>query len=247
MEKQIIKMGRALSVSLITVFSIALSLGMTITMFKLSGQNIDLYTLFVASVVPLIAASTTSSVVVNLFFEIHQIKEEMQNLVTYDVMTGLLTRRVFLTSCKSAHQIAYRKRTPFSFVSIDIDNFKKINDLYGHAGGDAVLQSFGEVVKQCTRASDLVGRIGGEEFALALPDTDTAGAVRLGNIIRLAVKRAPVDYLGQTIRYTLSIGVAQVDSGNSNDLEQLIRQSDEALYMAKNSGKDRVSVYEPSY
>ena len=103
MEKQIIKMGRALSVSLITVFSIALSLGMTITMFKLSGKNIDLYTLFVASVVPLIAASTTSSVVVNLLFEIHQIKEEMQNLVTYDVMTGLLTRRVFLTSCKSAH------------------------------------------------------------------------------------------------------------------------------------------------
>jgi diguanylate cyclase (GGDEF)-like protein len=82
---------------------------------------------------------------------------------------------------------------------------------------------------------------------LALPDTDTAGAVRLGNIIRLSVKRAPVDYLGQTIRYTLSIGVAQVDSGNSNDLEQLIRQSDEALYVAKNSGKDRVSVYEPSY
>ncbi|MDX2350108.1 MAG: GGDEF domain-containing protein, partial [Porticoccus sp.] len=144
----------------------------------------------------------------------------------------------------TVYQVAMRSQSTLAVIYIDMDDFKKINDTYGHAAGDEVLKSFGSVVSQCKRKSDLVGRIGGEEFSMVLHKTDVGGALKFSNKIRAAAKSETVTFEGQVIDYNMSIGVAIFDKANPLSLDQLMRNADTALYQAKALGKDRVVCYE---
>ena len=137
--------------------------------------------------------------------------QKLKELARTDVVTGLLSRRAFMEEAQRLFQLAERYQRPFSFLIIDIDHFKKVNDTYGHLGGDVVLVELGKVMSGCLRAADILGRIGGEEFAVILPETgpdQTAEVIeRLLETVRTAEIRIDAD---TRVCVTVSIGVAAV-------------------------------------
>ena len=194
-------------------------------------------------IVPAIIAPSVTWYITGLLIKIHKLEKESKALATYDTLTGLLTRHAFQANIESVFKRTIRNRTLLSLAYIDIDDFKNINDVYGHAAGDEVLKSFGFTMKNNLRDSDLVGRAGGEEFVLALPDTNLKNAISILNKIRLLTKDKGVEIHDQMIYFTISIGVTQYEHNNRVSFEQLVKQSDDALYMAKNNGKDCVIEY----
>src|SRR5690606_34963820 len=121
------------------------------------------------------------------------------------------------------------------------DHFKRVNDTYGHAAGDMVLQRVAEVLRTNLRGSDMAGRLGGEEFAALMPGTSVAEGVHIAERMRQTLESLEIEVDGQLIRITISIGIAEVQAEGSPD--QALRQADEALYRAKNTGRNRVCVW----
>ena len=129
---------------------------------------------------------------------------------------------------------------------LDLDKFKVINDTYGHDGGDKVLQCFAATLRQSLRATDIPGRLGGEEFGVLLPNTTGAAATALGERLRQAVEEAQCQYQDNILRITVSIGVSEFDSG-APDFATVLLKADNALYLAKTRGRNQVvNSAEPS-
>jgi diguanylate cyclase (GGDEF)-like protein len=156
-----------------------------------------------------------------------------------DQLTGLPNRRSVDDTLKRMAAFANRSVTPLAAVLFDLDHFKKINDLAGHEKGDEVLAAVGVAVAAECRASDFVGRYGGEEFVLLLPDTDRAGAVVIAEKVRLAI--AAVEVVGVSRAITASLGVAAIPD-DASEHGQLVRAADRALYLAKAAGRNRVAT-----
>ncbi len=165
-------------------------------------------------------------------------KEEMEALATTDGLTGLLNRRAFLSSLAGELKRAERRGQPLSVMIADVDHFKKVNDKYGHAAGDIVLTSLAMAIHEDVRTEDLVCRYGGEEFALALPDTPLDSALIVAERLRWHVSKTCVFYGDISIPLAISIGVYQVEPGTG--IEQALLQADRALYEAKRAGRNRV-------
>jgi diguanylate cyclase (GGDEF)-like protein len=125
-------------------------------------------------------------------------------------------------------------------LMLDLDHFKDVNDSYGHPAGDAVLKAFVATVVDVLRESDVIGRIGGEEFAVLLPNTTQEGACALANRMLAAVHANPVRFEGRSVAYTVSIGAADLRAQKS--FGELLAESDSALYRAKRAGRDRLEV-----
>jgi diguanylate cyclase (GGDEF)-like protein len=162
-------------------------------------------------------------------------------LSSRDPLTGLANRRQFeLTLASEVDRVA-RAGEPALVLMIDIDHFKKVNDTWGHATGDAVIQFVATTLAQSVRGQDCVARYGGEEFAIILPTTSIDAAMHVGDNIRTALTRRPfaASSVEETVRaVTVSIGVSCYDPGES--LAQLVQRADAALYQAKKAGRDRV-------
>ncbi len=176
-----------------------------------------------------------------LINQLQEDKEKLEEIAYKDPLTGLFNRRFFLEHAKNIFEQAKRYGTPFSVILMDIDNFKKINDTYGHDIGDIVIQELAEIIKGASRSSDIPARWGGEEFILLLPNTDANGARLVAERIRDRFKKVSVKVGNERVNTTVSVGVSQF-SGQER-LEDIIKEADEALYKAKRSGKDRVEVY----
>jgi diguanylate cyclase (GGDEF)-like protein len=128
---------------------------------------------------------------------------------------------------------------------LDLDHFKRINDTKGHLAGDQVLRDVAQRLKDCLRPYDVLGRYGGEEFVVLLPDTSLEQSLVVAERIRYAMCRAPFDIKGDPVTLTVSLGVS-CSNGNDLELNDLIKRADEGLYKAKDAGRDRVSwVYHP--
>ena len=155
-----------------------------------------------------------------------------------DPLTGLFNRRTFLKRIEEEAMRFRRYQKPFSILFGDIDFFKKINDTYGHAAGDAVLINISNILKTEKREIDQVARWGGEEFLILLPETDVAGAVQHGNKIREMISAKPFIYEGQEINITMSFGVSIYNGDTS--IEKTIDLADQRLYRAKESGRNKV-------
>ena len=240
MRENIVKLGRVKVVVILTVIAVLAASSIAFIVRKTFG--ITGFTPL-PIIIPTIVIPSITWYLIGLLIKIHQLEMEATKHATYDMLTEVLTRRGFLTQAETLYNVIFRNRSSLVFAYIDIDNFKHINDEYGHYGGDEVLKSFAAIVKNLTRESDLIGRLGGDEFALVLPDTDLEGAHHILDKIGLAVKNSPVLYQDQTINYAISIGVALFNQDNIVDLEELIKQADKALYRAKKSGKGRVVEY----
>jgi diguanylate cyclase (GGDEF)-like protein len=169
----------------------------------------------------------------------------LQEVASTDFLTGLLSRRQasFLLSFETAR--ARRSKLPLGFIMIDLDHFKKVNDLHGHAAGDAVLAHIGQILKKRLRTSDIVSRYGGEEFLVLVPAATLDGTVALASTLREIIERTPISFKGKTIQVTASFGVVVSHIGNdTNSAEEALRQADTALYAAKALGRNRVVNWE---
>ncbi|MET3604693.1 diguanylate cyclase (GGDEF)-like protein [Sphaerotilus sulfidivorans] len=159
--------------------------------------------------------------------------QALRRLALHDSLTGAVNRRGFMDRLAQAQQ----QQALLSLVMIDIDHFKRINDRHGHAAGDGVLREVAARLRRQMRGADLLGRLGGEEFALLLPATDLAGALAQAELARQALRREPMAIAGTV---TASFGVAQWDGSES--AADWLHRADLALYQAKRCGRDQVSL-----
>jgi diguanylate cyclase (GGDEF)-like protein len=160
-------------------------------------------------------------------------------IATVDVLTGLYTRRHILELGGREEERWRRHGGHLSLALIDIDHFKKVNDTYGHASGDEVLKRFAEVCRETFRQIDFIGRFGGEEFLVVLPDTGMDDACAIAERLRLHTESENIVLQKAGIRITASIGVSEMTPADAS-LEQAVSRADAALYRAKNNGRNRV-------
>jgi diguanylate cyclase (GGDEF)-like protein len=171
--------------------------------------------------------------------ELEQVRDDAQRFATIDPLTGILNRRGMLERANEAAHLALRAHRPLAIVTFDIDLFKEVNDRHGHAEGDRVLRKVVATVFGAVRATDLFGRVGGEEFLLVLPETTRDGAVELAERFRARIAAAVLVGESRT-PVTASFGIAWL-AGTGDDLESLQRAADAALYRAKRNGRNRGS------
>ena len=174
--------------------------------------------------------------------ELREANARLSDLVRTDGLTGVLNRRCFDELLTTEAIRAGRYKTPFSIILTDIDHFKAVNDTYGHPAGDAVLRNVSRVLAALVRKVDSVARFGGEEFVLLLPETGRDGARILAERLRSHVEALSHPFEGQTLSVTASFGVSTYEAGTNATAEELIKSADEALYRAKNRGRNRVEV-----
>jgi diguanylate cyclase (GGDEF)-like protein len=166
----------------------------------------------------------------------------LQHRAAHDSLTSCLNRGSFVELLAHAVERARRDKTPLSLVLMDLDEFKRINDRHGHLAGDAVLRAFAAAARQRLRASDVLGRLGGEEFALLLPATDQPGAWRVAEALREGTAALAVRVPGgPALGVTVSLGVSTLDPGAAGTSEELFAQADRALYASKHAGRNRVT------
>jgi diguanylate cyclase (GGDEF)-like protein/PAS domain S-box-containing protein len=163
--------------------------------------------------------------------------DELRRALMADHLTGVLNRRCFLERAERELLRQARRGRPCYLAMVDADYFKAVNDTHGHVAGDAALCAIAEVLRRDTREGDLVGRLGGEEFAVLMPATDADVAGQVAERLRAGVAALALHHDAVPIRLTVSIGVA---ASNGTDLKQLLTEADAALYQAKNGGRDRV-------
>ena len=168
-------------------------------------------------------------------------RQELFALATKDALTGLRNRRYFLEGAETEFARARRHGRGFSLLIIDADHFKRINDTYGHAAGDRCLQGLAEVCNRSLREVDLIGRLGGEEFAVAMPEADLTTARLVAERLRQQIAENEVAGEEGPLSITVSIGVSSAVPEDKS-LDQTLRRADQALYVAKNGGRNRVAV-----
>jgi diguanylate cyclase (GGDEF)-like protein/PAS domain S-box-containing protein len=168
--------------------------------------------------------------------------EETQRLAAFDSLTGVHNRRHFFAIAEHEFKRARRYRFPLSAIMLDVDRFKSVNDTYGHATGDQVLRVVAKRVQEGIRTADTLGRYGGEEFAVLLPETDWVGAQTVAERLRQRIAEAKIEGLPIVVNVTISLGVAQLQEKIS-DVDILFDCADQALYAAKQAGRNRVMVY----
>jgi diguanylate cyclase (GGDEF)-like protein len=169
---------------------------------------------------------------------------QLRDRAVRDALTGVHNRGYLEESLAREEARARRNGMPLGVVMIDIDHFKRFNDTYGHAAGDAVLRTVGQYVMSLTRGEDIFCRYGGEEFVLIMVDTTARAALERAESLRAGVQALPIEHEGRAIGpITLSIGVAMIPD-NARDGQSALKAADEALYRAKQGGRNRVVVAE---
>ena len=168
--------------------------------------------------------------------------ELVQELAIRDGLTDVFVRRYFLERLSEELERAKHYNTNLSFAMLDIDYFKKCNDKYGHLVGDIVLKEISKILQKSLREIDIIGRYGGEEFAIMLPDTSKEGAAIVGERIRESVEKAEINAYDEAINLTVSLGIATYPA-DADELSQLIDRADQVLYKAKGDGRNRVMLY----
>ena len=170
--------------------------------------------------------------------------EGVQRLARTDSLTGLFNRRHFFAAAQQEYERTKRYRHQLSVIMIDIDHFKAVNDTYGHAVGDQVLRGIARLVVEDQRSVDVIGRIGGEEFVILLPETAPSDARNAAERLRRTIENSKFDTSAGPIGVTVSLGIASLPQRGEVTLQRLLDNADEALYQSKAAGRNRVVVYE---
>lgn len=170
-----------------------------------------------------------------------RLEGELHRLATTDVLTESSNRRYFFECARREFERARQYGTPMAFLLLDLDDFKKINDRYGHQMGDQVLQRLAHCGATALRRDDLFGRIGGEEFAALFPGCEPAVALQVAERLQREVQRLSFQYEGNSFGITVSQGLTALTSKDAN-LEALYARADEAMYQAKRQGKNQIVI-----
>lgn len=180
---------------------------------------------------------------ISYFTRMRESNEKLRYMASHDMLTGVMNARAYYEACDRMITAVRRRAAPYAVLFIDLDHFKSINDTWGHAAGDTVLKSVAACLKSGIRHSDALGRIGGEEFSILLPDANLEGALALGETLRLSVEELLPQIGGKPLKITASIGVAvERDSGRS--MFEIQQEADKAMYRAKQGGRNRVTSFE---
>lgn len=175
--------------------------------------------------------------------ELAQANTRLHDLAITDSLTGLFNRRYFFELAGKELARARRSQQSFSVVLLDLDNFKQINDQYGHLVGDQALQAVAKRIRDCIREIDILGRYGGEEFVMLMPDTDLTSAIQMAERVCLGMNSDPIKINEHSISMAASLGVATLEVGQDITIDSLLDQADQALYTAKREGRNRVVFY----
>lgn len=170
-----------------------------------------------------------------------RLNRDLEHMAHHDALTGLLNRYMFFDVASQMLALQGRSGGGSVLLFLDLDYFKKINDLYGHAAGDAVLRRFSDVLREQLRLSDVVGRYGGEEFCVLLPSVSVSQAIQTAERLAAMTRDIKMPWQDKVITVTVSIGVA-VNAHSDEGLESMIMRADAALYQAKRSGRNKIVV-----
>ena len=176
--------------------------------------------------------------------ELELLMEELRSMSITDPLTGLYNRLYFNEKFKEEFERSKRLKIPFSLLMIDIDHFKRVNDTYGHDVGDKVLVAVASTIRSNVRSIDIVSRYGGEEFTVILLRTYKEHCLPIAERIRKAVEEKSIPVDGRIIKVTISVGCTTYSGEEDVKPEKVIKRADEALYMAKNQGRNR-SIFLP--
>ena len=172
-----------------------------------------------------------------------ELEKHLKYQASTDPLTNLLNRRSFFERCNSEIKYAMRYNTELSLLIIDIDKFKIVNDTYGHQAGDQAIKSIAEEITETIRTTDILARIGGEEFAVLMPMTESEPAHQLGERIRLNIAQKEMNFEDHILQITVSIGLATLQKEDP-DIQSVFKRSDQALYNAKENGRNQVCYKE---
>jgi diguanylate cyclase (GGDEF)-like protein len=167
----------------------------------------------------------------------------IKNIAIFDTLTGLHNRRFFEERLGVETQKSFYGSTPLSLVMVDIDHFKKVNDTFGHAGGDQVLCKISSLLKNSVRKKDTVARYGGEEFILILPEASLESSFVIAERIRRMVENTPFEIGRAQVNITISMGISNFPNHQAKSKEELVKMADQALYDAKRGGRNKVCIF----
>ncbi len=232
-------LGLGPSVLLLTLASIVVSVLVTAGIQYLQDGTVSLVGTIISIIVPTIVAPPFTYVILRLVAELDAAQQRMAYLAVHDDLTGAFNRRHFIDVAEGELARTRRYRIPFSIVLFDLDNFKKVNDTYGHSAGDQVLRAIAQVCDEAKREVDTFARYGGEEFVFVLPSTDQDRATAFAQRVLKLIAETSSGPEDSTIRVTASLGVATCSTGDCS-LDQLLSRADQAVYLAKSQGKNQV-------
>lgn len=236
------KLGIFKTLFILTTASILLSVAITCLIHLAMARKLpDGLGVGIAIVAPLMIVPLFSYLSLSLLFQLDLAEEKLHRLSLEDDLTGASNRRHFINMAEIELRRYRRYRTPFSIAFLDIDDFKQINDRYGHLAGDLVLCEMTKVCLQNIRESDTFARYAGDEFVILMPNTTRQQAVECLERIRSCLLDKTVLYNLQPIHFTLSMGVISTN-GKDTSLESLLNLVDSALYSAKKKGKNRLML-----
>lgn len=231
------------TITLLVTHVVILGARMVVVLVTPITSHVDL---FQSPVFAMMALGTVLYTIAFAFLLLSMTKErtEMRHRIAalIDPLTGLPNRRAFMIDAEAMIATRASRSAPIAVLLADLDRFKAINDVYGHAIGDRVLTVFAAALHRCLGTTDLAGRIGGEEFAILLPEKGEATALALAERIRVVFAAAAAEIGGHAVMATVSIGVAAARIGG-HDLGGLLGRADSALYQAKEAGRNRVTAF----
>ena len=244
MKRTVRKLGRTKLVIIISLVFIIHAVVFDLILALLLDHEFSWTEDFIrASIVPVLITPFIFWYLIGLFFKLEELQYRTKKLATFDSLTKVFNRGAFLDSCKSIHKLAKRNKQPYCFIVLDIDYFKRINDEYGHPCGDKVLTKLGKLLKSNSRKSDVIGRLGGEEFGLLLPETNKQQAEEYTRKLQHNINSLEMICDKNTLKLTVSLGLAVNGSGENITLEETYCNADKALYSAKESGRDQFVFY----
>jgi diguanylate cyclase (GGDEF)-like protein len=168
----------------------------------------------------------------------------LYDMAVFDGLTRIHNRTFFMAWAEIEFTRAIRMHTPFSIALVDIDFFKMFNDTFGHDAGDFILKAVANLGEKNIRKSDVWARWGGEEFILALPDTNEAEALRLSDGLRMIVERHKAVYEDNQLNVTVSVGISTYDGISASSIDEIVKEADKALYTSKKAGRNRATLFE---
>jgi diguanylate cyclase (GGDEF)-like protein len=177
--------------------------------------------------------------------ELRRQNEILEKMATSDPLTKAHNRRHFFNLAEHEAERARRYHRPLVILMIDADNFKKINDTYGHVCGDQMLIHLVQLCQESIRKVDILARYGGEEFVILMPESTLPAGMSIAERLRHTLANSPLDYKGQLVTLTISVGISAWAGEGTLDFENLLSQADQALYQSKQAGRDQVTTWQP--
>lgn len=245
LSKLIKRIGFFLTIVISIFVAIVSSLIISIIIMLIAKGYITTLGLIMSVLVPSIIATPMIIFYGKSLLKISDIESEMRQLLTYDPLTEVLSRRMINEFAQELILLSEREKHDISFLYCDLDFFKDINDTYGHQIGDFVLKETGKILKKNIRKSDLVGRLGGEEFLIILPETDSEGALILAVKLKKIFSDNWLIINDIKLNVTISIGICSYSDLGKYDFNMLLSKADSSLYKSKKNGRNKITVYKP--